>query len=142
MKTIKSILAITFVLFTLTAAKIESKPTAKEGACELTIKYSVSKINVNGNEMDMKLLVTINPTAKTVLAVMEGRGEKTTKIEIKECTLSADLTSGYALYQTMDEKSELMKIEIKDKKIIIFNPKPETEDDNVKMTVEKWEIVK
>lgn len=138
---IKSTFTLVLILLISTAAKVE------KDNCDRVIKYHVSKVAAAGQaEVELKMEVIVDPKNNNItIEFGEGR-KKVTEIEVIECSLNKDLTTGFGLYKGIKKdpngKVTTIKVEAKDGKIRIYNPSPETDNDKVEMTVDKWELVK
>jgi hypothetical protein len=139
----KTIIRILTFLILVFVVKSDANAQSDNG-CQLIIKYYVKKVTVPGKDMDVNLAFTINPNNKTVVVEIDGKVAQTNPIKITACSLNANLSSGYASFETKDAKGQVdyAKIEAKNGKITITNTKPITENDNVVMEVQKWELIK
>lgn len=144
-----------FLLCTVSLLKANSIAIVKapiiDSICGKTIKYYINKVSTSQQELKVKMEIIISPSNKNINlnaeVENEGKTNFNTVIESMECELNNDLTKGYALYkgyikqENGDTTKAFIKIEIKDHQLIISNADPE-KTDNMKMFVEKWEIVK
>ena len=101
--------------------------------------------------MEMHAEITINPLTKTIGIAGEAPGEekKTFEMAIEhfDCSLTAQLTAGeaiYAGYITQPDGTSTkawLKIEAKNGSLLISNGDPEKESEFT-IIVHKWEVVK
>jgi len=138
---IQSAFALIIILLLSTAAKL-----GKDN-CDRVIKYHVSKVAAAGQpEVELKMEVIVDPKNNNITIEFGQDRKKVTEIEVQECNLNKDLTAGFGLYKGLKKdgngKATTIKIEAKDGKIRIYNPSPETDNDKIEMTVDKWELVK
>lgn len=135
---------------TATAAGKKSELTIN--ACEKTIKYVSSKArdSKSQTEMDMSTEIVIDPVEKLITLSVESsqrpKGTRQASILSTDCHLNTGLTDGYSFYRASGHNPDgqntgiSFRVEAKEEGLIIIY-KTDQEDAELKIAVDRWEVV-
>ncbi len=150
---LKYTIALFIVITFSTAAKIDINTVKRDGQCDQTIIYYISKIANGDQKIEVAMQVMVDPGAKLIKLYAKVPGENDaadfqTVIESAECTFNETLTKGSALYKGYIKQADgstskaMIKIVADENgKLSIVNADPDKQDKMI-MFIDKWAIVK